>query len=76
MCGNCSKIPCFALFLHFYIQPKSFINKLLYEVIQNLYEKTYKIKNLFIGEPKINMEVKVTDTYGCDMVSLCFIDFE
>lgn len=49
----------------------------LYEVIQNLYSRTYKTKNLYLGEPKITMEgLKITDTYGCAMVSLCFIDFD
>jgi len=49
----------------------------LYEVIQNLYDKTYKTKGLIMGEPKITMEgLKIEDTYGCAMVSLCFVDFD
>lgn len=48
----------------------------LREVINNLYEKTYMTKGYVLGEPEIFMEgLKIDDTYGCALVSLCFIDF-
>ncbi|NPV13138.1 MAG: arginine decarboxylase [Ignavibacteria bacterium] len=49
----------------------------LRDVVQNLYEKTYKTKGYVLGEPEIFMEgLKITDTYGCAMVCLCFVDFD
>ena len=49
----------------------------LRDVIENLYVKTYKTKGLILGEPEIFMEgLKITDTYGCAMVNLCFVDFD
>lgn len=49
----------------------------LIEVVTNLYDKTYKTKGFIMGEPEIFMEgLKVNDSYGCALVSLCFIDFE
>lgn len=53
------------------------IEQKLTDVINNLYEKTYKTKGLTLGEPEIFIEgLKVTDTYGCAMVCLCFVDFD
>jgi len=49
----------------------------LRDVINNLYEKTYKTKKLILGEPEFFIEgLKITDTYGCAMVNLCFVDFD
>lgn len=50
----------------------------LHIVINNLFEKTYKNKGLFLGEPQIITQggsVPNDIRYGCALVSLCFVDY-
>jgi arginine decarboxylase len=45
-------------------------------VLNNLYERTYKTKGLFIGEPTVVTESHtVTERFGTSLVSLCFVDY-
>jgi len=49
----------------------------LYLVLNNLFEKTYKQQDLFLGEPTVIIEsgsVPNNIRYGCALVSLCFIN--
>ncbi|MFW6219736.1 MAG: pyruvoyl-dependent arginine decarboxylase [bacterium] len=50
----------------------------LYIVINNLFEKTYKNRGLFLGEPEVITQggsVPNDVRYGCALVSICFIDY-
>jgi arginine decarboxylase len=53
------------------------IEKKLRTVIQNLYDKTYKVKGYFLGDPNVIIENHtVNGRYGTAIVSLCFTEFE
>ena len=50
----------------------------LYTVLNNLFDKTYKTKGLYLGEPLITTQggsVPNDVRYGCTLVSLCFVDY-
>lgn len=50
----------------------------LYLVINNLFEKTYKERGLFMGEPQVVTQggaIPNDIRYGCAMVALCFVDY-
>ena len=50
----------------------------LYQVINNLYEGTYKKDGLFMGEPNIitqGGDIPNDVRYGCALVSMCFINY-
>ena len=50
----------------------------LHIVINNLFEKTYQQRGLFLGEPQIITQggaVPNDIRYGCALVSICFVDY-
>lgn len=50
----------------------------MYMVLNNLFDRTYKQKGLYLGEPILitqGGDVPNDVRYGCALVSLCFVDY-